>query len=39
MAHLKTDHEKCFLCKNKKYMNYYYKNYPSLAKHFELSHY
>lgn len=37
--HLNKKHEKCFLCKNSKYKYIYYRDYPSLSKHFEASHY
>lgn len=37
--HLNKKHEKCFLCKNSKYKWIYYRDYPSLEKHFNSSHY
>lgn len=37
--HLKKDHEKCYLCEDEKNRWHYYKNYSSLEKHFEKSHF
>lgn len=37
--HCKQKHEKCFLCKKKKFKDFYYKNYQSLEIHFGMSHY
>ncbi len=39
LSHLRKKHEKCFLCKHPKFKFTYYKNYPSLDKHFSQSHY